>query len=233
MARMELAGPHIIVGLGNPGPEYEDTRHNAGFKVIDALASQLGANYWKLAAQALVAQASYKGSEIILIKPQTFMNLSGGAVKGLSKKYNYAAQDLLVIHDELDLPAGTIRLKIGGGHAGHNGLRSLHQSIGSDYARLRIGVGRPQGRMPAQSFVLQRIKSDELKDFEVTVAEAAAMVLKTVEEGVLKTMNDCNRSVDADSTDKDRIANKGRLNIKLGVDSNDVGKDNANKNAVE
>jgi PTH1 family peptidyl-tRNA hydrolase len=195
---MALLGPHIIVGLGNPGREYEDTRHNAGFRVIDVLAEELGVRFWKVAANALVGEANYKGKKIVLVKPQAFMNLSGGPVKGLTGRYGFSAQDVLVVHDELDLPAGTIRLKMGGGHAGHNGLRSLHQSIGSEYARLRIGIGRPEGRMPPHSYVLQKLKKAELEDFKVTVASAVPMVLKAIEEGVEKAMNECNRDNNAE-----------------------------------
>jgi PTH1 family peptidyl-tRNA hydrolase len=190
---MALLGPHIIVGLGNPGKTYENTRHNVGFKVIDAVAEELGVRFWKTAANALVGEANYKGKKIVLIKPQSFMNLSGGPVKGLTGRYGFTATDVLVVHDELDLPAGTIKLKIGGGHAGHNGLRSLHQSIGSEYARLRIGIGRPEGRMPPHAYVLQQLKRAELEDFEVTVATAVPVVLQCIEEGVSKAMNDCNR----------------------------------------
>ncbi len=206
---MAFVGPHIIVGLGNPGREYEDTRHNAGFKVIDALAEELGVGFWKVAANALVGETKYKGEKVILVKPQAFMNLSGGPVKGLTGRYNFTANDILVIHDELDLPAGTIKLKQGGGHAGHNGLRSLHQSIGSDYARLRIGIGRPEGRMPPHAFVLQRLRKSELEDFNVTIATAVPMVLKTIEEGLMLAMNECNRESGTKSDNKDNEKKPG------------------------
>jgi PTH1 family peptidyl-tRNA hydrolase len=188
-----LLGPRLIVGLGNPGREYECTRHNAGFAVIDAFAAELGVSYWKLASNTLVGETSYRSEKIILAKPQAFMNLSGGPVKGLLSRYGLDIEDVLVIHDELDLPAGTLRLKLGGGHAGHNGLRSLHQSIGADFARLRVGIGRPPGRMPARAWVLQRMSGDEWEDFEVTCASAIPVVRTVLEDGLTRAMTEYNR----------------------------------------
>jgi PTH1 family peptidyl-tRNA hydrolase len=187
---MALLGPHFIVGLGNPGREYEQTRHNVGFAVIDALAAELGVNYWKIASNALVGEANWRGEKLVLVKPQSFMNLSGGPVKGLLARYGFGVENLLVVHDELDLPAGVIRLKSGGGHAGHNGLRSLHQALGPDYARLRVGIGRPPGRMLAHSFVLQRMRGRDLEDFEITVARAVPIVRTALEEGIVSAMNE-------------------------------------------
>jgi PTH1 family peptidyl-tRNA hydrolase len=191
---MALLGPHLIVGLGNPGPEYERTRHNAGFAVVDALAAELGVNYWKLASNTLVGEASYRGEKIVIAKPQSFMNLSGGPIKGLISRYGLSATDILVVHDELDLPAGIVRLKFGGGHAGHNGLRSLHLSVGADFARLRIGIGRPPGRVPPRAYVLQHMSGRELEDFEVTVACAVSVARATIEDGLVRAMNEYNGS---------------------------------------
>jgi PTH1 family peptidyl-tRNA hydrolase len=188
-----LLGPPLIVGLGNPGPEYEHTRHNAGFAVVDAYAAELGVNYWRLASNTLVGEGVYRGEKIVLAKPQAFMNLSGGPVKGLLSRYGLDVGDVLVIHDELDLPAGTLRLKLGGGHAGHNGLRSLHQSIGADFARLRVGIGRPPGRMSARAWVLQRMSGEALEDFEVTCARAVPVVRAALEDGLTRAMNEYNR----------------------------------------
>jgi PTH1 family peptidyl-tRNA hydrolase len=183
-----LPGPHLIVGLGNPGAEYANTRHNVGFKVLDALAAHLGANYWKLRSNALVAEVTLDGQKIVLAKPQTFMNRSGNAVKGLCTHYGFAAADILIIHDELDLPAGELRLKVGGGHAGHNGLRSLHEKLGASYNRLRIGIGRPPGQMPAANFVLQVIKGSTLEDLEVSVQQAAPIALSAIQDGMTAAM---------------------------------------------
>jgi PTH1 family peptidyl-tRNA hydrolase len=179
----------MIIGLGNPGVEYEDTRHNAGFRVIDALAEELGARYWKTAGNALAAEVSFKGDRVVLVKPQSFMNRSGGPVKGMLKHCGYAVSDLLIIHDELDLPAHTMRLKQGGGHAGHNGLRSIIDAIGADFARLRIGIGRPPGQMPADRFVLQKLSADALEEFKVTCAQAAPIALAALELGIPKAMS--------------------------------------------
>jgi PTH1 family peptidyl-tRNA hydrolase len=200
---MALLGPRLIVGLGNPGPEYEQTRHYAGFAVIDALAIELGVSYWKVASNALVGELSSQGEKIVLVKPQSFMNLSGGPVKGIAGRYGFHVEDLLVIHDELDLPAGVVRLKLGGGHAGHNGLRSLHQAIGDSYARLRIGIGRPPGRMPPRAYVLQRMGARELEEFEVTIAHAASVARMAIDDGLTRAMNVCNRSGESDRDDKD------------------------------
>jgi PTH1 family peptidyl-tRNA hydrolase len=191
---MALLGPHFIVGLGNPGLEYARTRHNAGFAVIDTFAAELGVSYWKMASNTLVGETNYQGEKIVLAKPQSFMNLSGGPIKGLAARYGFATEDILVIHDELDLPAGTIKLKWGGGHAGHNGLRSLHQSIGADYARLRVGIGRPPGRMPPHAYVLERMSGAELEEFEVTCARAVPVVCMVLEEGLARAMSEYNRS---------------------------------------
>ena len=135
----------LFVGLGNPGPEYEATRHNAGFWWIDALARELNVHlqpersYWGLAARATV-----QGQAVWLLQPQTFMNLSGKAVAALARFFKIAPGEILVVHDELDLPPGQAKLKFGGGHAGHNGLRDIHAQLGSaDYWRLRIGIGHP------------------------------------------------------------------------------------------
>lgn len=191
---MALQGPRLIVGLGNPGREYEHTRHNAGFAVIDAFGAELGVNYWKMAAHAFVGEANFAGEKLILVKPQSFMNVSGGPVKSLMNRYGLEVSGVLIIHDELDLPAGIIRLKQGGGHAGHNGLRSLHQSIGADYARLRIGIGRPPGRMAAANFVLQRMSGSVLDEFKLTIASALPVLRATIEDGIIRAMNEYNRN---------------------------------------
>jgi PTH1 family peptidyl-tRNA hydrolase len=198
---MPLLGPHIIVGLGNPGPAYADTRHNAGFRVVDSLAAELGISYWKLAGQALIGEGRYQGDQIIVVKPQSFMNLSGGPIKGVLTRYQARIDELLIIHDELDLPAHTLRLKIGGGHGGHNGLRSLHDSLGSEYARLRIGIGRPPGRMDSAAWVLAQMKGTELEEFAVTCAQAVTVVKAAISDGVLKTMNSANKDATAKQDD--------------------------------
>jgi len=179
----------IVVGLGNPGAEYAQTRHNAGFRVIDQLAAELGANYWKTGGGALFAEVLYRGTKLVLCKPQRFMNLSGQPVKGMLTRYRATLNNLLVIHDELDLPPGVLRLKQGGGDAGHRGLRSISTTLGSDYTRLRIGIGRPPGQMPAERFVLLGLKGAEADEFDVTIANAVPIVLTVLQDGLVTAMN--------------------------------------------
>jgi PTH1 family peptidyl-tRNA hydrolase len=152
-----------IVGLGNPGPEYERTRHNAGFWFADAVAERWRGSFRtesKFFGQ--LARVRIEGSEVLLLKPSTFMNRSGQAVQALMQFYKLAPADLLVAHDELDLPAGQMRLKLGGGHGGHNGLRDIHKPLGDGYRRLRIGIGHPGDKNLVLNYVLGRpSKADE------------------------------------------------------------------------
>ena len=153
----------MMVGLGNPGPEYEQTRHNAGFWWVDAVARQIKAN-WVIDKnhQALVARTAVNGQTLWLLKPQTFMNLSGRSVAGLARFYKIEPAAILVAHDELDIAAGEAKLKFGGGHAGHNGLRDIHAQLGSgDYWRLRLGIGRPGERADVLNWVLKKPPLDQ------------------------------------------------------------------------
>ena len=153
----------LFVGLGNPGPEYEATRHNAGFWWIDALARELKVQlqpergYWGLAARATV-----HGQHVWLLEPQTYMNLSGKSVAALARFFKILPDEILVAHDELDIPAGQVKLKKGGGHAGHNGLRDIHAQLGSpDYWRLRLGIGHPGDKADVAAFVLRKPPATE------------------------------------------------------------------------
>ncbi|MFT4267186.1 MAG: aminoacyl-tRNA hydrolase [Xenophilus sp.] len=148
----------LLAGLGNPGPEYEATRHNAGFWWVDALARD-----WKVPLlpergyHGLVARASVQGASVWLLEPQTFMNLSGKSVAALARFYKIAPQQILVVHDELDLPPGEAKLKFGGSHAGHNGLRDIHAQLGTgDYWRLRLGIGHPGVKAEVIHWVLRK-----------------------------------------------------------------------------
>ncbi len=185
----------LVVGLGNPGPEYAATRHNAGFFVVDLLASNLRAVYWKDEAGAKVAKVKFGDDELVLAKPQTFMNISGKSVRRLLDSYDVAVEDLVVVHDELDLPEGVVRAKRGGGHGGHNGLRSLTEALGSgDFNRVRVGIGRPPGRMDAADFVLQPMKKDTLASMlETAVPDAAQCALHVLEQGVESAMREYNQ----------------------------------------
>lgn len=176
----------IVCGLGNPGSEYERTRHNAGFLAVDALADELGARYWKTKPGALVAEVALGGGrKLVLVKPTSYMNVSGGPLKKIAEEYRVPAAGVLVVHDELELPAGAVGIKVGGGHAGHNGLRSICEKFGThDFPRVRVGIGRPPGRMAPADFVLQQLRGRDLEEFEVTVADAALAARVAVEEGV-------------------------------------------------
>lgn len=175
----------LVVGLGNPGSEYEGTRHNAGFVAIDLLAERAAVRYWKTEGGSLTAKGKLGGTEVVLAKPQSFMNLSGGPVKKLLEAYDLSPEELIVIHDELDIPAGTVRAKLGGGHAGHNGLRSICDKLGTrDWYRVRTGIGRPPGRMDPADYVLSRPKGDAAADFQAACSLAADTAEALVCEGL-------------------------------------------------
>ncbi len=162
----------LFVGLGNPGTEYEATRHNAGFWWVDALAREL-----KLSLVAdrsyhgLVARGNVNGQTVWLLEPQTYMNLSGKSVAALARFFKIAPQDILVVHDELDVPPGQAKLKFGGGHGGHNGLRDIHAQLGTgDYWRLRIGIGHPGDKNEVADWVLKKPAPDQREAIEACVA---------------------------------------------------------------
>lgn len=184
----------LVVGLGNPGPEYAATRHNAGFFVVDLLAENLRAAYWKAEAGAKVARVRLGDDELVLAKPQTFMNISGKSVRRILDAYDVAVGDLIVVHDDLDLPEGSVRAKRGGGHGGHNGLRSLSETLGTgDYLRVRVGIGRPPGRMDPADYVLEPMRKDALERLlEGAVPEAAQCVMHVLEQGIESAMRECN-----------------------------------------
>jgi PTH1 family peptidyl-tRNA hydrolase len=183
----------LVVGLGNPGPEYELTRHNAGFLTVDLLGENLRASYWKDEAGAKVAVVRMGDGDLVLAKPQTFMNVSGGSVKRLVEYYEADLAEMIVVHDDIDLAPGRIICKRGGGHGGHNGLRSLHEKLGSDaYLRVRVGVGRPPGRMDPADWVLQRLKGEALEEFEDSIPHAAQAVIHILEHGIASAMQEYN-----------------------------------------
>ena len=193
MAAAQPQKIRMIAGLGNPGEEYAQTRHNAGFKAIDELARQANVTYWKNQAGAEVASIKVNDAEaeggkreVILVKPQSYMNTSGGPISKLCAQYKVSVEELLVIHDELDIPAGDVRIKVGGGHAGHNGLRSIIDKMGSrDFSRVRVGIGNPPGRMPVADFVLKQLRSREAEDFDETTIRAAEAAATALTRGVI------------------------------------------------
>jgi peptidyl-tRNA hydrolase, PTH1 family len=180
----------LVAGLGNPGPGYAASRHNAGYMVADVLAERIGAGFRAGKFQAAVAEGRLAGQPVTLAKPLTFMNLSGGPVAGLCRYYRLAAGRLVVVHDELDLPFGTIRLKQGGGDNGHNGLRSVTASLGTpDYYRIRFGIGRPPGRMDPAAFVLRDFSTAERKELPLLLDRAADAAEVLLAEGLAAAQN--------------------------------------------
>jgi PTH1 family peptidyl-tRNA hydrolase len=183
----------LVVGLGNPGSEYANTRHNAGFKVVELLGDNLRASYWKDQAGSKVSVVRLGDDDLVLAMPQAFMNVSGGPVRKLIEEYETPIDEVIVIHDDIDLAPGRVLCKRGGGHGGHNGLRSLHEKLGSDaYLRVRVGVGRPPGRMDAADWVLQQLRGDALEEFEAAVPTAAQAVLHILEHGIESAMREYN-----------------------------------------
>ena len=183
----------LIVGLGNPGEEYEHTRHNAGFDAVDKIASEIGVRYWKNECGALTGKGAYHDIDVVLAKPQSYMNTSGGPVKQLMNAYGVSPDRLVVIHDELDIDSGTIRVKFGGGHAGHNGLRSICDKLGTrDWFRVRCGIGRPPGRMPVADYVLSLPKKDAADDFAQATDLGCEAALFLIEHGLEKTQQKFN-----------------------------------------
>ena len=164
----------LFVGLGNPGPEYAATRHNAGFWWIDQLARRLNAPLaLERAYKGRVARASVAGQSVWLLQPQTFMNLSGKSVASLARFFKIQPEEILVVHDELDLPPGQVKLKRGGSHAGHNGLRDIHAQLGSpDYWRLRIGIGHPGEKSEVANWVLKKPAPDQRTLIEDSIAHS-------------------------------------------------------------
>ncbi|MFG1703831.1 aminoacyl-tRNA hydrolase [Nonomuraea sp. M3C6] len=181
----------LIAGLGNPGPGYAGNRHNAGFMVLDELAARAGGRFKAHKSRAEVCETS----GAILAKPLTYMNLSGGPVKALSDFYKIGPDRLIVVHDELDVPYGALRAKLGGGDNGHNGLKSITKVLGTrDYLRVRFGIGRPPGRMDAASFVLRDFATMERKDLPFLVDRAADVVESLMTRGLEATQNDFHRA---------------------------------------
>lgn len=178
----------LIVGLGNPGSEYSNNRHNVGQMVLDELASRMGGKFktHKARAQAVEGRLGIGGPRVVLAKPMTYMNVSGGPVAGLSKFFDIAPDHVIAVHDEIDIPFNTVKLKIGGGEGGHNGLRDISKALATkDYLRVRVGVGRPPGRMDTADFVLRDFATAEKKELPFLLDEAADAVELLVNEGLL------------------------------------------------
>jgi peptidyl-tRNA hydrolase, PTH1 family len=191
-----LVFPFLVIGLGNPGREYKDTRHNIGFQVIDRLCKVMGISLSRMQSKALVGLGTLEGCRVVVAKPQTFMNLSGQSVGGLVRFYKAPLEQVIIAHDDLDLPLGTLRLRPGGGSAGQKGMASIIQQLGTqDFARLRMGIGRPPGQMDPAAYVLQRFSSGEQDLLEQVLDRAEAAVRTFVRDGLNSAMNNHNGSV--------------------------------------
>ncbi|MGE5376514.1 MAG: aminoacyl-tRNA hydrolase [Bacteroidota bacterium] len=188
---------YLLIGLGNPGREYRDTRHNVGFMLIDRLAVRLDARGMKVQAKAIVTSAAYQERKLILAKPQTYMNLSGHSAQGLLNFYKIPVENMLIAHDDLDIPFGTIRIRPKGGPGGQKGMASTIEQLGTNgFARLRIGIGRPPGRMDPAAYVLQDFSREDMKILSEILDRAADAALEFVINGVNAAMNKYNGSVE-------------------------------------
>ena len=178
----------LVVGLGNPGPRYAATRHNAGFMVADLLGERMGAKFKSHRSNVDLIEGRLAGVPVVLAKPRSFMNESGGPVVNAARFFKVTPDRVVVVHDELDLPFGTLRLKRGGGDGGHNGLKSITSALGSkDYVRVRFGIGRPPGRQDPADFVLHEFGSGERRDLPIDVDRAADAVEMVLADGLEAT----------------------------------------------
>ncbi|MEV5238817.1 aminoacyl-tRNA hydrolase [Streptomyces cinnamoneus] len=183
------SSPWLIVGLGNPGPEYAGNRHNVGFMVADLLAERMRAKFKAHKARAQVVEGRLgapgpTSRRVVVAKPMSFMNLSGGPTAALRDFYKVPVERIVAVHDELDIDFGQLRLKLGGGDNGHNGLKSITKAMGPDYCRVRFGIGRPPGRMQVADFVLKDFSSTERKDLAFEVDRAADAVETLIVDGL-------------------------------------------------
>jgi peptidyl-tRNA hydrolase, PTH1 family len=190
---VEETHPWLVVGLGNPGREYAGNRHNVGFMIVDLLAARCGARFARhrrAVAEVAEGRLAPGGPRLVIAKPMSYMNLSGGPVVALARFYKVPTDQVLIAHDELDIPYGQLRAKRGGGEGGHNGLRSITKSLGTkDYLRVRFGVGRPPGRQDPADYVLSDFSSTERKELEFLIDRAADMVEAIITRGLEWTQN--------------------------------------------
>lgn len=201
----------LIAGLGNPGGQYEQTRHNAGFWFVDQLARRAGVTLrHENKFHGDVAKARIDDHEVYLLKPDTFMNLSGQAVAALARFYKIAPTEILVVHDEIDLPPGTARLKKGGGHGGNNGLRDIIAKLGKDFIRLRLGVGRPAHSSEVTNYVLKRPTADEQISIERAMDEGESVLPLLLGQSLEKAMHRLHSSRDEPSVKKTQKKKPGK-----------------------
>ncbi len=187
---MTETGPWLVLGLGNPGPQYAGNRHNVGFMVLDVLADRVGGRFKSHKARGEVVETRVADQRAVLAKPRSYMNTSGGPAAALRDFFKAPIEKIVVVHDELDLESGALRLKLGGGDNGHNGLKSLRQSLGSgDFYRVRLGIGRPPGRQDPADFVLRDFSAAERKDLGVHLERAADAIETLIGAGLAAAQN--------------------------------------------
>ena len=187
---------YLLIGLGNPGREYRETRHNLGFMLIDRIVVRLNARGMKVQSKAIVTTATYEDRKLILAKPQTYMNLSGQSVQGLVHFYKVPLTNLMMLSDDLDIPFGTIRIRAAGGPGGQRGMSSVIEKLGTkEFPRLRIGIGRPPGRMDPSDYVLQNFSRNEMQTLPEILDHAEKAVFTFVKNGLNKAMNDFNGGI--------------------------------------
>lgn len=183
----------LIAGLGNPGRGYRENRHNVGFMLIDQLARDWESDDFKNQSSALIVKSKRQSKQIILAKPQTFMNAAGTPISSLARFYKIDPSRLMVIYDDLDLPVGTIRMRPSGGSGGHRGMRSVIREMGSsDFARIRVGIGRPSGRMEPADYVLQDFDNDERTIIDIALRQAVDCIGRFLTDGIDEAMTYCN-----------------------------------------
>ena len=195
----DMSDRFLIVGLGNPGRKYRGNRHNIGFMVVDRLADEAGIRSNKVQNKAIVGDGRFAQQRIILAKPQTYMNDSGNAVGPLANFYKIPPERIFVIYDEMDIPFGSIRLREKGGAGGHNGMKSIIQHLGQDFPRMRLGVGRPPGRMPPPAYLLQDFSKEQIPVVTDMVDEAIRAIATYLQDGIQVAMNKHNGSVNGNS----------------------------------
>ena len=195
MEGIEDTRRRVIAGLGNPGKQYERTRHNVGFMAVDLLAQRHGLKFDKMMSRGITAVGEINGTKVALVKPQTFMNISGECIGPVLKFYKSQPSDLLVLVDELDIPAADLRLRKSGGAAGHNGMRSIITHVGTqEFARMRIGIGRPPGRMDPADYVVRKFDRGEAALFDDALSRAVDAVEIWLKLGIEMAMNRANKA---------------------------------------
>lgn len=194
----DMADRFLIVGLGNPGRKYRSNRHNIGFMVVDRLAAANGIQSSKVQNKAIVGDGRVAQQRVILAKPQTYMNSSGDAVGPLASFYKISPENIFVVYDEMDIPFGTIRLREKGGAGGHNGMKSIIQHIGQEFPRMRLGVGRPPGRLDPPAYLLQDFSNEQQPVVNDMIDEAIRAIETYLQEGIQMAMSKHNGTVNSD-----------------------------------